>query len=288
MELKIGGTSFEVSGTYILPALIMLVAVSVPLGIILFGIVPNAGSVGDKSFDAYYSAITGVFTVFAEPVLAAAFILGIGIFKLKKDGRSCASMAASGFSAYAALTVLIFILAVYAAPASASTDLLGLISVLVQSAASSVVIFLWMLIFLEKDKARLVSAILPALAVAVVVFLAGRGFLYLLSYSRGTQFSLGLDLSAAGIIVKWLLTATAVLYSTKGRKLDMDAAYTYSAFVLADGIIYGLVDQNLAFLGNPSRLAVLVEAVFALALLYLFNGMGKEAGAKEAKKPSKK
>ncbi len=280
MEFRIGGVQFEVSGAYLLAALAMLVAISIPIGVILFGIVPNAGSVGDKSFDAYYSAITGIFSVIAEPVIAAAFILGIGVFKLKKDERSCASMAASGFVAYAALTAVIFALAVQSAPSTFSKDALGLISVLVQTAASSVVIYLWMLVFLRKEKDRLASVIPFALAVAVIVFLSGRGFLYALSYAKGTPFMLGLDLAAASIVVKWLLTAAAVLYTTRGRKLDMDAAYTYSAFVLADAVIYGLVDQNLVFLGNLSRLAVLVEAAFALALLYLFS-RGKEPARKK-------
>ncbi len=285
MELRIGGVSFEVSGSYLLAALIMLVAVSVPIGVILFGIVPNAGSAGDKSFEAYYSAITGIFSVIAEPVLAAAFIFGIGIFKLKKEPRSCASMAASGFAVYAALTAAIFILGLYSAPSTAPVIALGMISVLVQSAASSVIIYLWMLLLLEKDKARLSSALPLSLAVAVVAYLAGRGFLFLLSYSKAAPFQLGLDLPAAAIIVKWLLTALAILYSTRGKKLDMDAAYTYSAFVLADAVIYGLVDQNLALLGNPSRLAVLVEVVVALALLYIL-GMGRKEPP--PKKPSKK
>ncbi len=285
MELRIGGVSFEVSGSYLLAALIMLVAVSVPIGVILFGIVPNAGSAGDKSFEAYYSAITGIFSVIAEPVLAAAFIFGIGIFKLKKEPRSCASMAASGFAVYAALTVAIFILGLYSAPSTAPVIALGMISVLVQSAASSVIIYLWMLLLLEKDKARLSSALPLSLAVAVVAYLAGRGFLFLLSYSKAAPFQLALDLSAAAIIVKWLLTALAILYSTRGKKLDMDAAYTYSAFVLADAVIYGLVDQNLALLGNPSRLAVLVEVVVALALLYILSMGRKEP---PPKKPSKK
>ncbi len=271
MKMALGGISFEINGSFLFTALIMMAAIAIPVGVILFGVVPNAGSAGDKSFDAYYSAITGLLGVIAGPLVAGALVLGMGLFKIEKGASTSASLSASAFVIYAVIIAGFFALSASADPAGAGKAALGAISTIVQAAAGSIIIFLWMLVFIKPDTKRAGETLPYALAFAVVVFLAGRLFLLALSYAGGAQFQLSLDLPALAVIATWFLNGMAILYSTRGKDLNMDAAYTYAAFVLADGLIYGLVDKNMVFLGNLSRFAVLVEAVVALAVLYALS-----------------
>lgn len=281
MKMALGGTEFEVNGSFLFTALIMLAAIAIPVSVILFGVVPNAGAAGDKSFDAYYSAVTGILGVIAGPLVAGALVLGMGLFKIDKGPSTSASLAASAFVIYAAVIAGFFLLSVSASPAGAGKAALGAISTILQAAAGTIVIFLWMLIFIKPDTKRLGQIVPYALAFAVVVFLAGR--LLLLALSGGGQYQLSFDLASLAVIAAWFLNGTAILYSTRGKGLDMDAAYTYAALVLADGLIYGLVDKNMVLLGSLSRFAVLAEALAALVILYVLSRPEKTGRTAEGK-----
>lgn len=270
MQIKLAGSSIDIKGQHLIATFVLFLVIGVPATMLLLSS-PTSGSTAATS--AFYSIILAILSIIAHPLLAILLLFVAGVFKFKKDESTCRSMATSGFIIYGAALIVLLILSFVITPMEISANISGAIVGLLQTGVDAIMIYLWMLIFLKNDGKKIVSTIPYALIFSILVFVAGRLFLYGLAYHNGVPYVFNFDIASFSIIAVWFVDGTAILYRIKGQKLNMEAAYIYSALLIAGAIVYGAVDPTGAFLGNLSRFELLIEDIVALILLYLLSRM---------------
>jgi hypothetical protein len=275
MEFKVLGRDVTLRLTHVLLNLGALLVIAILAFLIGF----LAAVVAARGFDMlliqeYQLGFMMAISVASLPLLALVLFALSGVLKMKKDVTMCRSLASGFFVMSIAYNVFAFITGFFLGLTALS--ILGLLSLLASSVVGSILIYLWLLIFLKLDKERLKFiapyALFFAIAMLAVGFLANASLTGTDLQNVGESFSLNSDLISGGVY--HFLLAIPLLYFTLGRKIDHKAAYLFAAFFLGNGLLALLAVYDPLYLEWLVNLYILAKRAIALVLLYLLARYG--------------
>lgn len=230
-------------------------------------------------------AISWFFGIFIIPLLSFTMLYVAGLFNKKKDVRLCRSLAGAEFI----ITVILFIIAALLSFIYFIIDLsdfvliasfiISQIGILLSFAFGSIILYLWLLFFLNPNLEKIKKIGTLALIFAIVVILGSEILSFLMAYQSNNIYAITFSSGTFATLVKDFLFGFIVLYHIRGKKFDR-SVYPILVLYFAPGIM-SLVSVFLYQYTGPiviiipssiiQEIIYLVESLFALFILYLLK-----------------
>jgi hypothetical protein len=282
MRFELLQREIDIRWTHIGVYLVLMLAL-ILLFAALSGIIAGSLSVATGSdFSTVYFLtvvnLAGIYTIANSPISAFLLLLFASvIFKLKKDVSLCRSLVAAYFLVNFVIFLVIYIAAstyIETAQISQFFDPFALVASILSSLAVTIILYLWLLIFLKPEKKRIRKTALYAVLFAIVFFLLREAYIFFSYYNMGGIYAPPLDSGVVLWLVHKFLLGFALLYFSKDIKKLGKEAYLYAALVLGEGLFSTL--GNFFGTGWASSefllgLMGLVMAPVSLVLIYIIS-----------------
>ncbi|MBI5228262.1 hypothetical protein HY988_06745 [Candidatus Micrarchaeota archaeon] len=251
----------ELEGKHILSALAIALMVGIIFAIVGFGL----SYLSNNEYP--YLQVFSMLLFFQIPLMAFLFLWG----EKKKDVTFCRSVSVASFFISVFLMVFFILLRLTNQSYSLTSEqFLRELSALLYSAVRYIGLYLWMLIFLQPSPDRLKKAFLYSVIAIICLSLLGNLANVLFN---GVNFGIffSFDPYSASFLLSQFIVVIPILYQTMGKKLDMDAAYTFTALMIGSSLFYVAANLDVVLSGNLMIFKDLSLDLALLGLLYLFS-----------------
>jgi hypothetical protein len=272
---------FVVLGAFVAIALVAAI-VSLLLVFISPGTLPIQGQ-GKFDFSTNFLAasaiVTSVFGLVGQPILAFAMLYLAGIFKMKKDLDLCRALASCAFvlgmvmlliSAFAGLVVGLYELSM----SGLFVLLVSVLTSILSRVAGAIILYLWLLILLEKNIDRIKKVVVYALVFALALFLIEKAGSRVFEYAVGVLYPIEFGVVILAPFIRDFVFGLVILYHTLEKKIDKNTAALFTVAYLGS---YTLSVISSFIYGRtiiPSLVTAALEVV-GIGILYLLSRANK-------------
>jgi hypothetical protein len=238
--------------------------------------------------DVWISSFLTYIKPLFQPLLALALLVAAGRFGMKKSVSLCRSFAASEFIIFglggAALDALLSLSLIYwGKGAGAGNPFFSFADIVIGGAFGAIMLYLWLLIFLDLKRGKLGWAAWNAGAYALIFFMLPELYNFFLAYQSGNVYAPKYNfLGILVLLISNFLFALPVLYHAYGKKIGQDA-YVFAAIFLLPAAMYAIGDSIIGAFVGPAHtdyfgaslvwLALGGRKLLELAALYLLAQM---------------
>jgi hypothetical protein len=238
--------------------------------------------------DVWISSFLTYIKPLFQPLLAFVLLVAAGRLGMKKSISLCRSFAASEFVIFglggATLDALVYLaLIAWGKGAGAGNPFFSFADIIIGGAFGAIMLYLWLLIFLDLQKGKLSRAAWNAGAYALIFFMLPELYNFFIAYQSGNVYAPRYNfLGILVLLISNFLFALPVLYHAYGKKIGQDA-YVFAILFLLPAAMYAIGDSIIGVFVGPVHadyfgaslvwLALGGKKILELAALYLLAQM---------------
>jgi len=290
MKFDVLGREVDVQWNHIFVILAVYISLAIFFTILGFVYAISASSLFNSqgfsdAFIDFLGVQVPVVSIISYPLIAYLLLfISDQLFRLKKDVALCRSLAGAECIIGMFLWLLLIPISYYTGYYSSDIayTLSSLFGSLISSVIGTVILYLWLLIFLKPDMLKIKKSLELALIFSASFFLVIEFIKVLVSYQSGNVYDFSLlfnnPFSFLSEIATLFMFGFVMLYHIQEKKIDIEE-YLFAGFYLAPPLVAillgylfifamdGIPGSYIISLDSSNEIGLLVRRIVELALL---------------------